>query len=56
VADLKGPTIKSHPWETMLGDKHPVISHLSKATPADYYFIEFHSLNKLLEAMDVNPS
>ncbi|HEV3236064.1 MAG TPA: DUF1559 domain-containing protein, partial [Gemmataceae bacterium] len=54
VADLKGPTIKSHPWETMLGDNHPVISHLSKATPTDYYFIEFHSLNKLLEAMDVS--
>jgi hypothetical protein len=54
VTDLKGPTIKSHPWETMLGDKHPEISHLTKATPADYYFIEFHSLNKLLEAIDVS--
>jgi hypothetical protein len=54
VADLKGPTIKSHPWDTMLGDKHPEISQLAKAVPDDFYFVEFHSLNKLLEAMDVS--
>src|SRR5262249_28838461 len=54
IADLTGPTIKSHPWEKMLGDKKPEISSLARSVPEDYYLAEFRSLNKLLEAVDVN--
>jgi prepilin-type processing-associated H-X9-DG protein len=54
IAALTGPTIKSHPWEKMLGDKKPEISSLARSVPEDYYLAEFRSLNKLLEAVDVN--
>jgi hypothetical protein len=54
VADLTGPTIKSHPWEQMLAGKKPEISPLARHVPEDFYFAEFHSLNKLMEALDVS--
>src|SRR5439155_6530245 len=54
VADLTGPTIKSHPWEKMLNGKKPAISPLAKCVPEDFYFAEFRSLNKLLETMEVS--
>jgi hypothetical protein len=52
VASLTGPTIKSHPWKEMLGDKHPEISPLARCVPADFYFVEFRSLSKLLDLAD----
>jgi hypothetical protein len=54
VADLTGPTIKSHPWEKMLNGKKPTISPLARCVPEDFYFAEFRSLNKLLEALEVS--
>ncbi|HMC89933.1 MAG TPA: DUF1559 domain-containing protein, partial [Gemmataceae bacterium] len=54
IADLAGPTIKSHPWEEMLRGKKPEISPLARFVPEEFYFAEFHSLNKLLEALDVS--
>ncbi|HEV3261135.1 MAG TPA: hypothetical protein VG013_30060, partial [Gemmataceae bacterium] len=54
VADLSGPTVKSHPWDKMLAGKKPAISPLARSVPDDYYFIEFHSLSKLLEAMEIS--
>jgi hypothetical protein len=51
---LTGPTIKSHPWQEMLAGKKPEISPLAYFVPEDFYFVEFRSLNKLLEAMDVS--
>ncbi|HYT89697.1 MAG TPA: hypothetical protein VEL76_13400 [Gemmataceae bacterium] len=36
----------------MLGKKNPAVSHLSCCVPADFYFVEFHSLTKLMELMD----
>ena len=52
LSELSGPTIKSHPWEEMLGTKQPEISPLSHYVPADFYFLEFRSLGKLLDLMD----
>ncbi len=53
VADLKGPEIKSHPWAEMLKGASPDVGRLGLCVPEDFYFIEFRSLTKLLEAMDV---
>ncbi|HJU53445.1 MAG TPA: hypothetical protein VJ715_02695, partial [Pyrinomonadaceae bacterium] len=52
VASLKGPTVKSHPWEQMLGDRKPVISPLAYDVPEDFYLVEFRSLSRLLDVMD----
>jgi hypothetical protein len=52
VASLTGPTVKSHPWEEMLAGKKPAISLLAQSVPEDYYFAEFRSLTKLLDAID----
>jgi hypothetical protein len=52
VSALKGPTVKSHPWEQMLGRRKPEVSALSRSVPEDFYFVEFRTLNKLLEALD----
>ncbi len=52
VADLTGPTIKSHPWKEMLAGRTPDVSPLARCVPADFYFIEFRSLGKLLDLGD----
>jgi hypothetical protein len=52
IATLKGPTIKSHPWEKMLAGKQPQVSALAKMVPEDSYLVEFRSLSKLLDLMD----
>ena len=54
VADLAGPTIQSHPWEKMLAGRKPEISPLARSVPKDFYLVEFRSLTKMLEAMDVS--
>ena len=58
MADLIGPTVKSHPWGKMLaaaqlsGNK-PKVSALALCVPEDQYFVLFRSLTKLLEGVDV---
>ncbi len=59
TADLQGPSTKSHPWGKMLaaqmlvlGGKTPDVSPLSLCVPEDQYYVEFHSLGKLLEASE----
>lgn len=52
VSTLTGPTIKSHPWNTMLAGKKPDLGRLAKHVPEDFYLVEFRSLVKLLEVMD----
>src|SRR5580704_881733 len=54
IAGLTGPTIQSHPWEKMLNGRKPQISPLARSVPADFYFIEFHSLEKLLDAIETS--
>ncbi|MBL8825298.1 MAG: DUF1559 domain-containing protein [Planctomycetia bacterium] len=51
VASLQGPTIKSHPWETMLAGRKPEIGELALCVPEDFYFIEFPSAAKLMETL-----
>ena len=38
----------------MLADRRPKISPLARCVPDDFYFAEFRSLNKLLEAMETS--
>jgi hypothetical protein len=52
IAKLHGPEIKSHPWNTMLGDKKPTIDALARRVPEDFYFVQFGSLNKMLDVLD----
>jgi len=57
VADLEGPTVKSHPWGEMLAAQQiagkPKVSALSLCVPDDQYFVRFRTLSKLLDAVDV---
>ncbi|MBN2474931.1 MAG: hypothetical protein JXB62_10015 [Pirellulales bacterium] len=58
LADLAGPTIKSHPWGKMLAAQRvagntPQVSPLAMCVPEDQYFLLFRSLTKLLEGVDV---
>jgi hypothetical protein len=50
MADLSGPMIMSHPWDKMLAGRKPQVSLLARSVPADFYFAEFRSVNKLTEA------
>jgi hypothetical protein len=52
VASLSGPTIKSHPWEQMLGSQKPDVGPLARKVPEDFFFAEFGSLPKLLDVLD----
>src|SRR5918993_1892779 len=52
VSSLRGPTVKSHPWERMLAGRKPEVSPLSLNVPEDFYFAEFRTLTKLAEALD----
>jgi hypothetical protein len=54
VASVLGPKIQSHPWEQMLGGRKPRISPLAYCVPEDFYFIDFHSLTRLLEVMEIS--
>jgi hypothetical protein len=54
VSRLTGPTIKSHPWETMLKGRKPEVSALSRSVPEDFYLVEFRALSKLLETLDAS--
>ena len=53
VADLQGPTVKSHPWHEMLGDLQPQVTGLALDVPDDVFFISFHSVGKLLEGAEL---
>src|ERR1044071_6645447 len=52
VSTLKGPDVKSHPWEKMLAGRKPDVSALARAVPEDFYFAEFRALTKLVDAFD----
>ena len=55
VNSLQGPTVKSHPWKEMLGDRENVpVSRLSLCVPDDQYFVRFQSLNRMLDILDLN--
>lgn len=59
IAGLTGPTIKSHPWGTMLvaqqiSGRKPQVSPLAMCVPEDQYFVLFRSLSKLMEGVDTS--
>lgn len=54
ITSLTGPTIQGHPWEKMLAGRKPEVSPLAQFVPEDFYFVEFRSLNKLLEAVETS--
>ncbi len=51
LADIAGPTPKSHPWEKLLAGRSPKVSPLAKCVPEDFYLAEFRSVNKLLDVL-----
>lgn len=53
VDTLEGPKAKSHPWKKMLAGKKPDISPLARCVPDDFCLVEFKSLSKLLDVMEV---
>lgn len=53
IAELQGPTIQSHPWREMLGQRRPDVSRLSQSVPEDFFFVEARTLTKLLELADL---
>ena len=52
LQELQGPTVKSHPWTEMLAGRAPEVSPLALSVPEDFYYIEFHSVNKLLTLLE----
>ncbi len=51
LASLTGPTIQSHPWEKMLAGRKADVGAMAKYVPEDFYFIEFQSAKKMMEAL-----
>lgn len=51
VTSIEGPTIQSHPWEKMLAGRKAEIGTLANCVPEDFYFIEFGSAAKLVDAL-----
>jgi len=52
LSSLPGPTIKSHPWEQMLGGRKVDIGVLANCVPDDFYLVEFKSAAKLTQALE----
>jgi hypothetical protein len=52
ISTLTGPTVKSHPWQEMLGDRKPEISPLASFVPEDQYYITFRSVSKMLDLIE----
>jgi hypothetical protein len=46
---LKGPSVQSHPWKSMLADRKPPLSVLDECVPSDHLYIRFTSISKLLQ-------
>jgi len=56
IASLSGPTIKSHPWKEMLGDRKPEIGLLPRCVPDDFLFAQFDSLASLGRTLSLSDS
>lgn len=51
LTSLTGPTIQSHPWEKMLAGRKANVGTMARFVPEDFYFIEFQSARKMMEAL-----
>ncbi|MEW6249278.1 MAG: hypothetical protein AB1716_01415 [Planctomycetota bacterium] len=52
ITEIPGVTVRSHPFDRMRGDAQPVHGDLARLAPADFYFLRFASIAKLLELLD----
>lgn len=46
---LRGPTVQSHPWKSMLAGRQPALSALDKCVPSDHLYVRIPSAKKLLQ-------
>lgn len=46
---LRGPKVRSHPFEKMLAGRRPIVSQLADIVPHDFYYIRFRSFDHLLK-------
>ena len=53
LSSLKGPDIKSHPFQEMLAGKNPDLFPVDFLIPSDQYYFHFSSIVKEIEASDL---
>ena len=53
ISTLKGPTIKSHPFEEMLQGRTPKVFPVAGLIPYDNYYCHFSSISKEIAASDL---
>jgi hypothetical protein len=53
ISTLKGPTIKSHPFEEMLKGRTPKVFPVAGLIPYDNYYCHFSSISKEIAASDL---
>jgi len=53
VSTLKGPTIKSHPFDEMLKGRTPNVFPVAMLVPHDNYYCHFSSISKEIAASDL---
>ncbi len=53
IQSLKGPEIKSHPFELMLGGKTPETYPIDNLIPSDFYYFHFSNINDQIEFSDL---
>ena len=51
IDKLGGPTVPSHPWQKLLGEKKPDVGPLAGCVPEEFYFAEFKSVAKLYQVI-----
>lgn len=51
IDSLKMPSVASHPFKEMLGDKKPSVSKLAAMVPGDNFLVESKSANSILQAL-----
>jgi hypothetical protein len=47
IHDVPGVTVKSHPWDEMIGTKRPEIEPIASLVPENQYYVRFRSTKKL---------
>ncbi len=52
IDQLPGPDVANRPWQDLLTSEKPAVSLLSRCVPADFYFAEFRSIERLAATLD----
>lgn len=53
ISSLKGPSVKSHPFEEMLKGREPVMFDTAKLVPYDQYYVHFSTIRTEIELSDL---